>query len=294
MPAACSTRGPRGDRRRPRSRGAGAGRGLGRGFGGRLALVDGRFGDARPDRRGGGPPALDGVVLDIGVSSMQLDQAERGFSFRKDGPLDMRMSQAGPTAADLVNRLPEAELADISSSTARSAASRRIARAIVAAGATRRSTTTLRARRRDRAALPRPKPGQPHPATRSFQALSIAVNDELGELVARARGGRGGAEPGRLAGGRHLPFARGPHREAIPAAAFRRGAARQPARPRGGGGGAAFALAGARPSSRTRPRWRRTRAPDRPSCGSRGGLRRRRARSTARRSGCRGWLRRVT
>ena len=122
---------------------------------------------------------LDGVVLDLGVSSMQLDQAERGFSFMKDGPLDMRMSQNGPSAADLVNTADEAVLADILYHYGEERASRRIARAIIAA---RPITTTLELATIVEKCLPRAKPGQSHPATRSFQALRIAVNDEYGEL----------------------------------------------------------------------------------------------------------------
>ncbi len=122
---------------------------------------------------------LDGVVLDLGVSSMQLDQAERGFSFMKDGPLDMRMSQDGPSAADLVNTADEAVLADILYHYGEERASRRIARAIIAA---RPITTTLELATIVEKCLPRAKPGQSHPATRSFQALRIAVNDEYGEL----------------------------------------------------------------------------------------------------------------
>ncbi|WP_299718768.1 16S rRNA (cytosine(1402)-N(4))-methyltransferase RsmH [uncultured Tateyamaria sp.] len=122
---------------------------------------------------------LDGVVLDLGVSSMQLDQAERGFSFMKDGPLDMRMSQDGLSAADLVNTADEAVLADILYHYGEERASRRIARAIIAA---RPITTTLKLATIVEKCLPRAKPGQSHPATRSFQALRIAVNDEYGEL----------------------------------------------------------------------------------------------------------------
>ena len=124
--------------------------------------------------------ALDGVVLDLGVSSMQLDRAERGFSFLRDGPLDMRMSQDGVSAKDLVNSADEAELADILYLYGEERASRRIARAIVAA---RPLDTTLQLARVVEGCLPRAKPGQSHPATRTFQALRIAVNDEYGELA---------------------------------------------------------------------------------------------------------------
>lgn len=125
---------------------------------------------------------LDGVVLDLGVSSMQLDMAERGFSFMKEGPLDMRMSQDGPSAADLVNSAEEAELADILYLYGEERASRRIARAIVRARGEAPIETTLRLAGIIESCLPRSKPGQSHPATRSFQALRIAVNDEFGEL----------------------------------------------------------------------------------------------------------------
>ncbi|MCV2865840.1 16S rRNA (cytosine(1402)-N(4))-methyltransferase RsmH [Defluviimonas sp. WL0075] len=145
-------------------------------YGDRLTLAEGTFSDL--DDIAGGP--VDGVVLDLGVSSMQLDQAERGFSFQKDGPLDMRMADTGPTAADLVNSATEAEIADILYHYGEERASRRIARAIVAARPFARTLELVAVIER---CLPRPKPGQSHPATRSFQALRIAVNDEFGQLV---------------------------------------------------------------------------------------------------------------
>jgi 16S rRNA (cytosine1402-N4)-methyltransferase len=149
-------------------------------YGDRLVLVEGTFSmlDTYSDE------PLDGVVLDLGVSSMQLDQAERGFSFMQEGPLDMRMSQAGPSAADLVNTADEKDLADILYHYGEERASRRIARAIVAARQTQPFETTGQLVAVIERCLPRPKPGQSHPATRSFQAIRIAVNDELGELVA--------------------------------------------------------------------------------------------------------------
>ncbi|MFV0512806.1 MAG: 16S rRNA (cytosine(1402)-N(4))-methyltransferase RsmH [Jhaorihella sp.] len=125
---------------------------------------------------------LDGVVLDLGVSSMQLDRAGRGFSFLRDGPLDMRMSQDGPSAADLVNTASEAELADILFHYGEERASRRIARAIARERAVAPIVTTLQLASIVEGCLPRARPGQSHPATRSFQALRIAVNDEYGEL----------------------------------------------------------------------------------------------------------------
>lgn len=147
-------------------------------YGDRVRLVEGNF--AQMDAYAEG---LDGVVLDLGVSSMQLDEAGRGFSFMKDGPLDMRMSQQGPSAADLVNEAPEAELADILYLYGEERASRRIARAIARARTEARIETTLHLAGIVERCLPRPKPGQTHPATRSFQAIRIAVNDEYGALI---------------------------------------------------------------------------------------------------------------
>jgi len=126
--------------------------------------------------------AVDGVVLDLGVSSMQLDLAERGFSFMRDGPLDMRMAQSGRSAADLVNELSDQVLADILYLYGEERASRRIARAIVEARKLQPFETTLQLAEVIEKCLPRSKPGQAHPATRSFQALRIAVNDEYGAL----------------------------------------------------------------------------------------------------------------
>lgn len=148
-------------------------------YGDRLRLVAGNFSEL--DQHAGQP--LDGVVLDLGVSSMQLDQAARGFSFAKDGPLDMRMAQAGTSAADLVNTAAEQALADIIYHYGEERASRRIARAIVAAREAAPITTTLQLASIVAGCLPRPKPGQSHPATRSFQAIRIAVNTEFNELI---------------------------------------------------------------------------------------------------------------
>lgn len=148
-------------------------------FGNRLRLVEGTFGAL--DTYADGP--LDGVVLDLGVSSMQLDQPERGFSFRNDGPLDMRMGPGVPSAAELVARLEEETLADILYHYGEERASRRIARAIVKARAEAPIITTRQLAGIVERCLPRPKPGQSHPATRSFQAIRIAVNDEFGQLV---------------------------------------------------------------------------------------------------------------
>ena len=139
---------------------------------------------------------LDGVVLDLGVSSMQLDLAERGFSFMKEGPLDMRMSQDGPSAADLVNEADEAELADILYLYGEERASRRIARAIVREREAGPIKTTLHLTGIIEKCLPRSKPGQAHPATRSFQALRIAVNDEYAELIGGLEAAERALKPG--------------------------------------------------------------------------------------------------
>jgi 16S rRNA (cytosine1402-N4)-methyltransferase len=148
-------------------------------YGDRVRLVEGTFSDL--DRLAGEP--LDGVVLDLGVSSMQLDRAERGFSFMKDGPLDMRMSQSGPSAADLVNGAEEGLLADILYHYGEERAARRIAHAIVAARTVEPIVSTARLAEIVARCLPRPKPGQSHPATRSFQAIRIAVNAEFSQLA---------------------------------------------------------------------------------------------------------------
>ena len=152
-------------------------------YGERLVMIAGEFAQLDMLARQNGAFPLDGVVLDIGVSSMQLDQPERGFSFAKDGPLDMRMSQSGTSAADIVNTASEAALADILFHYGEERAARRIARRIVSARAEAPITTTARLAEIVAASLPRPKPGQSHPATRSFQALRIAVNDELRQLA---------------------------------------------------------------------------------------------------------------
>ncbi len=148
---------------------------------GRLHLMEGRFGDMVALLAEYGIGALDGVVLDLGVSSFQIDQPERGFSFRHDGPLDMRMAATGPTAADLVNRLPEAELADTLYQFGEERLSRRIARAIVAARAVAPLETTQALADVIRGVVPKDGSGI-DPATRSFQALRIRVNDELAEI----------------------------------------------------------------------------------------------------------------
>lgn len=148
---------------------------------GRLHLLHGRFGDMVALLAAHGVGALDGVVLDLGVSSFQIDDPRRGFSFRQDGPLDMRMAAAGETAADLVRDLPEDELADTLYQFGEERLSRRIARAIVAARAEAPITTTAQLAAVIRSVVPPDRSGI-DPATRSFQALRIRVNDELGEV----------------------------------------------------------------------------------------------------------------
>ncbi|MEX1234135.1 MAG: 16S rRNA (cytosine(1402)-N(4))-methyltransferase RsmH [Roseovarius sp.] len=160
-------------------------------YGARVELVEGVFSRLDDYARD-----LDGVVLDLGVSSMQLDQAERGFSFMRDGPLDMRMSQNGPTAADLVNTAEEGELADILYLYGEERASRRIAKAILRERAIAPITTTLHLAGIVEKCLPRSKPGQAHPATRSFQAIRIAVNDEYGELIGGLEAAERALRPG--------------------------------------------------------------------------------------------------
>ena len=148
---------------------------------GRLHLIEGNFSDMVALLHDAGVDALDGVVLDLGVSSFQIDDPARGFSFRHDGPLDMRMSRSGPSAATLVADLSEAELADTLFQYGEERLSRRIARAIVAARAEAPIETTGRLAGIIRGAMPPARDGI-HPATRSFQALRIRVNDELGEV----------------------------------------------------------------------------------------------------------------
>jgi len=150
---------------------------------GRLTLVEGRFGDLERIATEHGYDRADGVVLDVGVSSMQLDDPSRGFSFQADGPLDMRMSASGATAADVVNTADEAVLADILFHLGEERSARAIARRIVARRregpiATTKALADLVVR-----VLGRESIAGRHAATRTFQALRIYVNDELGELA---------------------------------------------------------------------------------------------------------------
>lgn len=171
-------------------------------FGGRLTLIEGRFSRMEHLLGAHGVEQADGVTLDIGVSSFQLDDPERGFSFQADGPLDMRMGGEGESAADIVNSRTEDELATILRQLGEERQARRVARAIVAA----REESPIRRTGRlalivERTLGRRPGPaGKIHPATRTFQALRILVNDELGELArALAAAERLLAPAGRLA-----------------------------------------------------------------------------------------------
>jgi 16S rRNA (cytosine1402-N4)-methyltransferase len=158
-----------------------AGAGLVSRSGGRLALVEDRFSNLTEVASAQGVAAADGVVMDIGVSSMQLDTADRGFSFRLDGPLDMRMGGDGPSAADVIAHASETDLAKIIFTLGEERFSRPIARALVKAR-TGAAITTTKALADIVAGVVRSKPGDIHPATRTFQALRILVNEELDEL----------------------------------------------------------------------------------------------------------------
>lgn len=148
---------------------------------GRLHLLHGTFGEMAELVRGEGVDFVDGVMLDIGVSSMQIDRAERGFSFQKDGALDMRMSQNGLSAADVLNTFGERDIADIIYKYGEERFSRRIAAAVIEQRKTAPFKTTLEFADLIRRTVPH-KREDIDPATRSFQALRIYVNDELGQL----------------------------------------------------------------------------------------------------------------
>jgi len=155
-------------------------------FGERLTLLQGRFGEMTRLLRAAGLERVDGVVLDLGVSSPQLCDAERGFSFRFDGPLDMRMEKAGPSAADLVNTLDELELARLIRELGDEKRARRVARFIVEARAAGPITRTSELAKIVRRAVPQSR-SRIDPATRTFMALRLQVNDELGQLDAALR-----------------------------------------------------------------------------------------------------------
>jgi 16S rRNA (cytosine1402-N4)-methyltransferase len=149
--------------------------------GGRLQILEGRYGDMVRLLAPVNSDPIAGITLDLGLSSTQLDAPERGFSFRSDGPLDMRMSGDGQSAADLVATLTEPQLAELIQEFGEERFARRVARAITTARQSRPIQRTTELAEIVRAAIPKSEPGQ-DPATRTFQALRIVVNDELGEL----------------------------------------------------------------------------------------------------------------
>lgn len=152
---------------------------------GRLHAVNTNFADAANALRARGVEHVNGIAMDLGLSSLQLGEAERGFSFQKDGPLDMRMGHEGPTAADLVNTLSESNLADALFQLGEERHARRIARAIVETRGRRRIERTRDLAEVVARAAPaerRSRGPSIHPATRTFQALRMLVNDELGSL----------------------------------------------------------------------------------------------------------------
>ena len=174
-----------------------AGAGLVSASAGRLTLVQAQFSTITQSLTSLGlhGPVLDGLTLDIGVSSMQIDDGARGFSFRFDGPLDMRMSSEGRSAADILNTASDEEIADILYTYGEERASRRIARAIVAD----REKAPWQSTRLLAEMIGRVCPSKPHeihPATRTFQALRIAVNDELGELIKALVAAEAALKPG--------------------------------------------------------------------------------------------------
>jgi 16S rRNA (cytosine1402-N4)-methyltransferase len=165
----------------------------------RLTLVEGRFSDLDEIAREHAHERVDGVALDVGVSSMQIDTAERGFSFRNDGPLDMRMGDTGPTAADVVNEMERGDLARVIAVLGEEKKARLVAAAIDRARSGGPITTTAELAEIVQKAIGRGGADKIHPATRTFQALRIFVNRELDELAeALAASERILAEGGRL------------------------------------------------------------------------------------------------
>ena len=160
-----------------------AGRGIAAEHPGRLRLTEARFGKLDAVAEAGNYAPVDGVLFDLGVSSMQLDAPERGFSFRSDGPLDMRMTPIGPTAADILNTAAEARIADILWHLGEERSARAIARRIVERRAQRPFARTMELADLVVRVLGRERIAGRHAATRTFQALRIHVNDELGELA---------------------------------------------------------------------------------------------------------------
>ena len=176
---------------------------------GKFTLHQGRFGDLSLDE------LVDGVVFDLGVSSFQLDEAERGFSFQADADLDMRMEKDGLSAADAVNRLSEGALADLIYRYGEDDDSRRIARAIVQARAAAPITRTLPFAKLVEDSVGGRRGARTHPATKTFQALRMLVNDELGELARGLSAAERALKPGGRLGGGVVPLARRSHGEAF-------------------------------------------------------------------------------
>jgi 16S rRNA (cytosine1402-N4)-methyltransferase len=163
--------------------------------GGRLVLVEDKFSNLRSVAQSRGHDAVDGVVFDLGVSSPQLDEPERGFSFRHDGPLDMRMGRDGPSAAEVVAAASERDLSTIIATLGEERHARAVARAIVAA----RREAPIRSTRALAdivAGVVHARPGSIHPATRTFQALRMFVNEELPELAAGLAAAERALKPG--------------------------------------------------------------------------------------------------
>jgi 16S rRNA (cytosine1402-N4)-methyltransferase len=149
----------------------------------RLIPTAGRFAELESIVRASGREKVDGVMFDLGVSSFQIDEAQRGFSFMREGPLDMRMEKRGPSAADAVNHLTEGELADIFHVLGEEPAARRVARGIVYRRRSQPFATTFDLAETIERSLGGRRGKPTHPATRAFQALRMYVNDETGELV---------------------------------------------------------------------------------------------------------------
>ncbi len=152
-------------------------------YGDRFSFIPGRFGDLQELIKAHGLNHVDGVVLDVGVSSMQIDDPARGFSFAQDGPLDMRMSCRGLSAADVVNQYSEADIARIIAALGEERRARVIARAIISERENKPFTTTLQLADLVTSVIGRRPGAAKHPATRTFQALRIYVNRELEELA---------------------------------------------------------------------------------------------------------------
>ena len=234
-------------------------------FGPRLRLVAGTFSDL--DALAGEP--LDGVVLDLGVSSMQIDQPERGFSFQKDGPLDMRMSQQGDQRRrHREPRRPRRPWPTSSMSMARNAPRAASPMPSSSSAPRTRSPPPCDWPRSWRNACPAPSPAKATPRPARFQALRIAVNAEFSELAQGLAAAERALKPGGLLGRRDLSQPGRPHRQALPATGVRPRGQRQPLCPRHHAEPSRASTLSPRPSGRTTRSSPKTRAPVRPSCAS--------------------------